>query len=77
MNIVISLVAQENNERQVIRFKKIPIEDESSRFILIPQMLHKIRFRDLVTLNDIQTIIIKQVIESSIMSHSLKLYLYV
>lgn len=32
MNIVVSLFAHENDEKQVIRFKKIPDDSEASKF---------------------------------------------
>lgn len=33
MNIVVSLLSQENDEKRVIRFKKIAADDTSSKFI--------------------------------------------
>lgn len=44
MNVVVSLFAQENDEKRVIRFKKIPSSDTTSKFNYLFLFLNFIEF---------------------------------
>lgn len=41
MNIVISLFAAENDEKRVIRFKKIPADDTSELWLFMESLMWK------------------------------------